>query len=715
MPDKPAEPAVAQQIELAVRQLDSLPTLPCVAARFLSKLVQTQVSASALAEIIESDPALTVKMFSLVHEQGLSFAEASFSVRRAVEKLPAHLVRDAVFSVKVAGELENNTALSKKELILHSLAVACCAKMIAEAISPKMNSQLAYSAGLLHNIGNLALHQVMPKSLARMVEEAKSENASICAIQQRHVGLDYTILGKRLAQKWHLPNEIILAIWLHHSDTAAIVENMPEARIAQVIRSADSIAHRCRIGCSGSYDLPDSINKIAKGLGIDVERLEQIRGELPEQAAQKSQVLGFNLLRPEAAYRDALHNAAAQLARDNSKLSVDNRQLQSASSHFDFMREFLLSIDSNSSPIDIAANFAVRWQKFYQTGMVCAYLVPSVGSQSLEAVIVETLGQTKTVILNAPAETPAIPRTIAGNFAIVNAHDHISWLFEQLEVHFELSSIAGSVLDLAFSSAERQRFAEQFAGLLSNAKDAQRQSAVETPAKETPPPRTENDPVTALAEMAAGAAHELNNPLSVISGRAQLLAGAETDSEKKRILEQIQENANELSAILDDVLAFARPEESQPRQTNIRQMLDEAIQLASIKMNTGHINAQIEVAENAKSVFVDSGQVVSALANVICNSVESYTGQMGPVKISACSDESGDIVELQISDLGCGMDAETVRKATWPFFCSRPAGRKRGMGLAHAVRLIQLNNGSLDIASEPGKGTMVTIHLPANE
>jgi signal transduction histidine kinase len=61
------------------------------------------------------------------------------------------------------------------------------------------------------------------------------------------------------------------------------------------------------------------------------------------------------------------------------------------------------------------------------------------------------------------------------------------------------------------------------------------------------------------------------------------------------------------------------------------------------------------------------------------------------------------------------MDAETVQKATWPFFCSRPAGRKRGMGLAQAVRVIQLNKGSLDIASQVGKGTTVTIHLPANE
>jgi len=749
MTDKPADPAVAQQIEHIIRQLDSLSTLPCIAARFLSELAQTQASVSVLAEIIESDPALTSTIFSLMHEQGVSFSDEEFSIRHVVEKLPTHIVRDAIFSVKVASDLENNTTPSRKELIVHGLAVACCAEAIAETISPKMNSQLAYAAGLLHNVGNLALHQAMPKSFERIVEEAKSKNASICTIEQEHLGTDYTILGKRLAQKWHLPKEIALVIWLHRSDTAAILENMPEARIAQIVQSADSMARQCGLGESGSYDESDSIEQIAKLLAVYPEQLEQICRELPEQVRHKCEVLGFNLLRPETAYRDALHSAAARLSQDNSKLSVENRRLQAASGHFDFVKEFLLSIDTNGAPIDIAEDFAVGWQKFYQTGKVCLYLVPAIGSQTLEAVVVETLAQTKTVILNAPDDAPAIPRTIASDFAILNAQEQVGWLFEQLDVDFELSqtkllpllsnnkavgavafelrypgdtdlyreqfrlvtSIAGSVLDLAFASAERQRFAEQFAKLISKPKDMQQQSTVETAAKQTQQPSVKDNPLAALAEMAAGAAHELNNPLSVISGRAQLLAGAETDPGKKRILEQIQKNANELSAIVNDVMAFARPEQPRPTQTDVKQILDEAMQLTSMKTKAENIDAQIEVAENVGNVFVDSGQVVSAIANVICNAVESYSDEMGSVKITADVSEGGDFVKLQIVDFGCGMDAETVKKSTWPFFSSRPAGRKRGMGLAHTARLIQLNDGSLDIASEPGKGTTVTILL----
>jgi signal transduction histidine kinase len=609
-----------------------------------------------------------------------------------------------------------------------------------------MDSQLAYSAGLLHDIGKLALDETMPRSFAGIVEQAKSQQACSRTLEQKHLGLDHTILGKRLAAKWRLPNQIVLAIWLHHSDVHLISQSMPEAKIAQVVQLADLIARQCGIGQSGSFDMPDSADKIAQSLAINPGQLEQIRRSLPDKVAQKSEVLGLDSPVTADDYCNAVHAAAAQLAQKHAELALENRRLQTALSHFDFTKEFLLSIDSNDEPIDVAENFAVRWQKFYQTGLVCLYLADPADSPFLKAVVVESPSQTKAVILNAPAETPAIPQAIANSFAILNAQDYADWLFEQLDVQFDLShtkllpllsgnkaigaivfelhypvetepfeekfrtsaSIAGAVLDLAFASAGWQRFAEQFAQSLTFPADIQ------------PPPRLTAqavagvvDALDALAEMAGGAAHELNNPLSVISGRAQMLAQGETDPGKKQILRQIQENADEISAIIDDLFVFASPPQPRPTWTAHRQILDEAIQLASHKTGVEHIDARIEVIGDVKNIFADSAQVASAIANVISNSVDSYADSTGPVKITASADQSGGFVKLTIADLGCGMDSQTLQKATYPFFSNQPAGRKRGMGLAHAVRLIQLNGGSLSIASRPAGGTTVTILLPS--
>ncbi len=739
MSQRVADTAVVHKVELVILRLDSLSTLPCVAARFLSQLLQPQFSPSTLAETIESDPALTAKVLSLMHQQHLSFSDEEFSLHQLLDKLPVHLVRDAVLSVKVlqAQDDDEKKVLSREELLLHSLAVACCAKDIAEIASPRINSRLAYSAGLLHNIGNLALHQAMPKSFARIVEEAKSRNVSICDIERKLLGTDYTILGKRLAQKWHFPGEIALAIWLHHSDTCLISQTMPEARIAQIVQLADSIARQCSIGQSGSFDAPVPAEQIAQSLAITPEQLQQIRHNLPGTVAQKSKVLGLDLPKPQASYYDIVHTTAAQLARDNTKLSLENRRLQTSLSHSDFITDFLSSINSAAAAIEVAESFAARWQKFYQTGPVCLYLAPSAGSEVLESVVVEGPSQIKMVYLNAPADSPPIPKVIQNNFAILNAQDYIDWLSEQLDVDFELNqtkimpllsngkaigaivfefrypasseqlqerfkavtSIAGAILDMASVSAKQQRFAERFAQLIAKLKTTQRQP-------------TSDSSLNALAEMAAGAAHELNNPLSVISGRAQILAETETDPEKKQILKQIQENTNEISYIVDELMAFARPQQPRPAQTSIEQILDEAIQMTAQKQNTEQLDVQINVAEAGEKVFVDSAQIVSAIANIFSNSLESYTGDLAPIKVTADADESGDFVKLAISDLGCGMDRQTQQRATQPFFSARPAGRKRGMGLAHAARLIQLNNGSLSITSQPGSGTTVTIFLP---
>ncbi len=751
MPDEPANTTVTQQIELAVSGLDSLSTLPCIAVQFFPKLLQGQFSPSSLADIIESDPALTVRILSLLEQRRVGLPDGRFSLRQALDKLSAHDVRDAVLSIKVSQAfdvedgIDKNRATAKKQLLLHSLAVACCAKDIAEMASPQMDSQLAYSAGLLHDIGKIALEETMPKSFANMVEEAKTAKRSSRAIEQKHLGTDHTIIGKRLGQKWRLPNLIVLAIWLHHSQTVTISQDMPEARIAAVVQLADSLARQSGIGSAGSFDLPAPAESISQWLAISPEQLQQIRGKLPETIRQKSNILGLYLPKAGANYCKIVHNAAAQLARQNTELSGENHRLQSDSSHFDFMTDFLLGINSGSGAADIAENFATRWQKFYQTGMVCLYLAPSTGSQRLETVVVENLSQSRIVCLNAPAETSVIPKTIANNFAILNAYDYIDWLFEQLDVDFDVertklmpllsggkavgaiafelhypgdmelfeemfkasTSIAGAVLGMALAQQRQQHFAERFAMLISKPKDTQTRAApVENSLSWGL--LTEN----ALAEIAAGAAHELNNPLAVILGRAQLLAEAESDQEKKRILEQIYKNAREASAIIEDLMSFAEPPEARAARTDIKQMLDEAIELAKQKTNVEHIDIQIAVAEDLESVFVDSAQVVSAIANVISNAVESYGDKPGPIKITAEAAESGDSMRLQISDVGCGMDAQTVQKATQPFFSAKPAGRKRGMGLAYTVRFIKLNKGSLNIASEPGKGTTATICLP---
>jgi putative nucleotidyltransferase with HDIG domain len=751
MSNKAGDPTVAHLVELAISRLESLATLPCVAAAAIHQLFHSQQSPSQLADIIESDPAIAAKVLSLIAQQGVNLDEENFPIRATIERLPVSAVREAILSVKTYppfGQDVDKTVL-RKQFLQHCIAVGCCAKDISELFYPEINPQLAYYAGLLHDIGALAVDQAMPRSFSSIVEQAKSEKATLRSIEHKHLGTDHTIIGKRLAQKWQMPEQITLAIWLHHSDTATISQSMPEAKIAQVVRLADAIARHYNIGQSGNYDTPDSPEEIAKSLSTNTVQLKQIAQNAAEQVEHKAGLLGLELPDGSSKYGETMQTAAAQLAREATKLSCEIRELQTTSSSFEFITEFLSSIAASDTAISIAENLAAIWQRFYQTGPVCVYLTVAGEPQILKAVVIESPSQRKSVPLTAPSELPVAMCPTAKGFAVLDAEQCADWLFEQIDVKFEpsrtkliplscggktigaivfelrqpaetkqlqesLKSAAltvGIILAIAHAKEQQQHFAEQFVQLVTTARASRPQLQPPVGAEAEPQPKPDIS-LEALAEMAAGAAHELNNPLSVISGIAQLLAETETDPKKRQLLKQVQENTTEISQIIDELMSFAAPPAPRPKQTNIRQILDEAIELTKQKHNLERLDVQIETNKAVENVFADSAQMASAIANILCNSLESYPEQVGAIRITTNGDQSGDFVRVRIIDFGCGMDRETLQKAVMPFFSAKPAGRRRGMGLARAARLIQLNNGSVNITSQPGVGTTVTISLP---
>jgi len=723
------EPPDGRRVELAVGQCESLSILPAVASRFFAQLGRMELTPSSLAELVESDPALTVIVLRLCRNKGIIIKKPEYWILQVLESLPLREVRDAILSAKIFGGLSEDASTDfRKELTLHSLAAACCAERLAQLATPSLDGETAHLAGLLHDIGKFLLDEAMPKSFDTLLEQARSRKTSFAAVEQENLGVDHTILGKRFAQKLGLPSDVILGIWLHHSQTGAISQAMPQARIAAVVELADCIVRRAGIGESGSFDEEVSPEAIAGPLGLTAEQIRQVEQQLPDLVRQKSEVAGLTLLKPGWAYCDALRATAGQLATESTKLFDESARLQSSASHFDFVRELLPKINSTMSAVELAEEFAVGWQRFYQTGPVCIYLVSEPEAKAVEAVVVEGQGESKTVIFDVPASENPVPKLISEKFAVIDAGDYAKWLFDQVDVEFNLTQtrmaplqvgnrtvgvivfelrhpakgdiserfepaarFGGMALDMLETIGRQQWYAERFAQVLSGQRSADSGQ---------------------LAEMAAGAAHELNNPLSVISGRAQLLAKSETDPDRKRILEQIQQNAGELAAIIDDLMSYANPEKPRPTETAVRQIINDATDLASQKKGVSRLDIKIDVPPDTPNVFVDSAQVACAISNIIRNGLESYEAERGPLAINASADNSSRTVNIRVIDSGRGMDEQTLRKATQPFFSNKPAGRKRGMGLAHAQRLIEINNGTLELSSQPGKGTTVTVILP---
>ncbi len=752
MAQKQVDATASRKVELAIGELGLLSVPPCVAVQYLSKLLQGQFSPASVAEIVQSEPALAAGVLSLAQRLAAGPASQRHAVRLVLDRLGADAVRDLLLKTKVSAGFEiefahEQPALpSRKDLILHSLAVACAARRIAEASESGIEPNLAYAAGLLHDIGKLALQDIMPKSLAAITKEAEATKTGLHAVEQKHLGTDHALLGKQLAQRWRLPEPIKLAIWLHHSDAAAFAHTVPEAGLAALVKASDSIARQANIGLSGSFDEPEPLESMAESLGVRAEVLQQIRDELPQEIKRKSACLGLETPHATAKYCDLLQRITAQLSEGHTRLSSEGRSLQSTSGYLAFAREFLQSVRPNVAAVDIAEDFAKRWQRFFQTGTVCLYLTAGSHDGVVDAAIVEALGHSHKTVVRPPQGDSLLPKPIAGGFTLLEAGDHIDWLLEQVGVDFNsdqarlaplvsdgqvvgvmafelnypddvtlfaekfemAAAMAGTVLGLSLTKEGQEQWAERFAQVngVRNASISNYETKPYSVAANVPADGT----VEALAEMAAGVAHELNNPLSVIAGRAQLLAQVESDGQKRHVLDVIHENAREASGVVDDLMSYAQPATPRVAATAVSQIIEEAVQLAGHKTGAEHINAQVHISPEVRDVLADSAQVVVAIANVIANSIESYADPMGPVKITAEHQNGG--LCLQVNDLGCGMDEATIRKAVSPFFSAKSAGRKRGMGLAYASRLIRLNKGTLNIESRPDHGTTVMITLP---
>ena len=227
-----------------------------------------------------------------------------------------------------------------------------------------------------------------------------------------------------------------------------------------------------------------------------------------------------------------------------------------------------------------------------------------------------------------------------------------------------------------------------------------------------------------VGRLAGGVAHDFNNMLGVILGRAELaLARVNPSDPLHADLEDIRQAGERSADLTRQLLAFAR------KQTVTPKVLDLNATVADmLKMVQRLLGEDIELVWQPEAdvwpVKIDPSQVDQILANLCVNARDAIEG-VGRIVISTgnCSVagrshagyldlEAGDYVRLVVSDNGCGIAREMLPHIFEPFFTTKGAGKGTGLGLATIYGVIQQNNGSIDVRSEPGQGTIFTLYLP---
>ncbi|HOX85531.1 MAG TPA: [Fe-Fe] hydrogenase large subunit C-terminal domain-containing protein [bacterium] len=222
----------------------------------------------------------------------------------------------------------------------------------------------------------------------------------------------------------------------------------------------------------------------------------------------------------------------------------------------------------------------------------------------------------------------------------------------------------------------------------------------------------QHEKLASVGQLAAGVAHEVNNPLGSIMLYAHLiLKELGEQNEHSGDLKFIMEEAKRCQKIVAGLLNFSRQGQLNLRNHRLQDIVSKMVEVISKQTLFRDITINVDIDENLDEIEIDSDQLYQVFLNLAVNAAEAMPDG-GTLTISASTDEKKEKLTIQISDTGVGIKPENFNKLFTPFFTTKQIGKGTGLGLAIVYGIIKMHRGNVVVKSEVNKGTTFTIMLP---
>jgi signal transduction histidine kinase len=219
--------------------------------------------------------------------------------------------------------------------------------------------------------------------------------------------------------------------------------------------------------------------------------------------------------------------------------------------------------------------------------------------------------------------------------------------------------------------------------------------------------------LAAVGELAAGVAHELNNPIAAIQGFAQLLKGRKNlDATINRDLETIYKESQRASKITQNLLAFARKHEPEKSFISLNEALEKTLELRAHQMEVNNIELVVELAPDLPKTMGDFHQMQQVFMNIINNAEQAMVEAHGKGQLVVQTRRVGRMIQMTFTDNGPGISEENLEKVFDPFFTTKEVGKGTGLGLSICYGLVQAHGGRIYAKSKLGEGTTFVVEIP---
>ena len=764
----------ARHAEQVLLRLEGLPTLSPIATRLLSIGASDDADMDEVVRLIESDPALTARILGLTRKASTGLGDRIQTVKHATMMVGLGAIRTAVLGVEVFDLLnaQADAAQAKRAgdpggvhfdragFWRSSLAVGCAAELIAKNRRlPGVAPDEAFVAGLLHGAGKLALEIAMPRSYRKALALASSSCCDLASAERAVLGIDHHRAGKRIAERWGLPEALRDVMWLYGQEPKA-VPAVADRDLVLLVTLSSRTVREIHLGWTGDGDLPPETRALRHELAIEGDVGAMLAPGLHATVADRCTSLGLDDASSTELLTESLMKANRSLSRIAREAQAQVQQAARRVWVLDAVERFICPPAQITSPGLLAESSTEHADRFggvaTEIERVAESFRDSVGRGFLGAVIKSGgvygwLGVvfdeqglvSETVELGSVEDLPSVWGLAGILGTLSNGSDGPSrvpaWL-EDLATRggVEPTALRGTVLHDPHASsggyramlvhelspesaplgapgyaslakawtwwlraADRAEHAERVGDRLA---DANRELA-STQAK-----LSEARTMAHLGEITAGAAHEMNNPLTVILARSQQMVKQAVGKGEKQNATAITEAGFKLADLIVSLHLLAEKPEPNKAKAGPGEVISKAIGMLTGKLEAGTLRRIQPRVDPAPETELDVVMLARALAELVRNGLESGDGAV--VEVSMLPDALGERLIYVVRDTGRGISAHALEHAFDPFFSERGAGRGAGLGLCRAKCLAEAHGGSVRLARLSAGGTAAFLGVP---
>jgi len=218
--------------------------------------------------------------------------------------------------------------------------------------------------------------------------------------------------------------------------------------------------------------------------------------------------------------------------------------------------------------------------------------------------------------------------------------------------------------------------------------------------------------LASIGELAAGVAHEINNPLTGIIGFSERLMRKNADEKINQDLGRINSEARRMATVVENLLTFARRREPKKQYADMNDILHKTLALRTYELKTSNIEVVTALAPNLSEIMADFPQIQEVFLNIILNAEQAMTEAHGGGRLSIKTKQLKDSISISFSDDGPGIPNEHLDKLFDPFFTTRWEKGGTGLGLSACHSIVTEHGGKIYVESQPGEGATFIVELP---